>query len=58
MYKIRSRRHKASPDDMVPDAGPEISVGGEHLSPTKSRSFPAASSLGEPHEPTCVIALR
>lgn len=57
MNKIRPRRHETSPSDMVPDAGPEISVGGEHLSPTKSRSFPAASSLDEPHEPTCVIAL-
>lgn len=57
MNKIRSHRHETPPSDMVPDAGPEISVGGEHLSPTKSRTFPAASSLDEPHEPTCVIAL-
>lgn len=57
MNKIRSHRHETPPSDMIPDAGPEISVGGEHLSPTKSRTFPAASSLDEPHEPTCVIAL-
>lgn len=58
MNEIRLRRHETPPSDMVPHAGPETSVGGEHLSPTKSRGFPAASSLDEPHEPTCVIALR
>lgn len=59
MNKIRlTPAHDTTLRYMVPDAGPETSVGGERLSPTEFEGFPAASSLDEPHEPSCVIALR